>query len=132
MIKNYLGQAYLAGWNFNGIGDIKFNEGYQIKTNGNCSIIFEGEYMDPEENIINLENGWNIISYLRLNPAPANLVFQDLVEEGNIVIAKDGIGSAFLPDWNFNGIGNLEAGEGYQLKTNFPGVLTYLSNNEQY
>ena len=132
MIKNYLGQAYLAGWNFNGIGDIKFNEGYQIKTNGNCSIIFEGEYMDPEENIINLENGWNIISYLRLNPAPANLVFQDLVEEGNLVIAKDGIGSAFLPDWNFNGIGNLEAGQGYQLKTNYPGVLTYLSNNEQY
>jgi len=132
MIKNYLGQAYLAGWNFNGIGDIKFNEGYQIKTNGNCSIIFEGEYMDPEENIINLENGWNIISYLRLNPAPANLVFQDLVEEGNLVIAKDGAGSAFLPDWNFNGIGNLEAGQGYQLKTNYPGVLTYLSNNEQY
>ena len=132
IIKNYLGQAYLAGWNFNGIGDIKFNEGYQIKTNGNCSIIFEGEYMNPEENIINLENGWNMISYLRLNPAPANLVFQDLVEEGNLVIAKDGAGSAFLPDWNFNGIGNLEAGQGYQLKTNYPGVLTYLSNNEQY
>ena len=35
IIKNYLGQAYLSGWKFNGIGDIKFNEGYQIKTNDN-------------------------------------------------------------------------------------------------
>ena len=132
IIKNYLGQAYLAGWNFNGIGDIKFNQGYQIKTNGNCSITFEGEYMDPEYNIINLENGWNMISYLRLDPAPANLVFQELVEQGNIIIVKDGNGAAFLPDWDFNGIGNLEAGHGYQLKTNYPGILTYLSNYEQY
>ena len=88
--------------------------------------------MDPEENFIYLENGWNTISYLRLNPAPANLVFQDLVEEGNIVIVKDGLGAAFLPDWDFNAIGNLESGQGYQLKTNYPGILTYLSNNEQY
>ena len=132
IIKNYLGQAYLADWNFNGIGDIKFDQGYQIKTNNNFSIVFEGEYMDPDENAINLENGWNMISYLRLNPAPANLVFQDLVEEGNLVIVKNGYGAAFLPDWDFNGIGNLEAGQGYQLKTNYPGILTYLSNHEQY
>ena len=46
--------------------------------------------MDPDENAINLENGWNMISYLRLNPAPANLVFQDLVEEENLVIVKNG------------------------------------------
>ncbi|PDH49416.1 MAG: hypothetical protein CND86_00265 [Bacteroidetes bacterium MED-G21] len=132
MIKNYLGHVYLAEWNYNGIGDIKFNEGYQIKTNQACSIIFEGEYMDPEENTINLVEGWNIISYIRLNPAPANMVFQNLVEEGNLVIAKDGTGAAFLPDWNFNGIGNIEAGQGYQLKTNYSGILIYLSNNDQY
>ena len=132
IIKNYLGQAYLAGWNFNGIETLNSIKDIKLKTNGNCSITFEGEYMDPEYNIINLENGWNMISYLRLDPAPANLVFQELVEQGNIIIVKDGNGAAFLPDWDFNGIGNLEAGHGYQLKTNYPGILTYLSNYEQY
>ena len=132
LIKNYLGEAYLAEWNYNGIGDIKYNEGYQIKTNDNCSIIFDGQYMNPEESSINLESGWNIISYLRLDPAPANMVFEELVEAGNLIIAKDAAGAAFIPEWDFNGIGNLEAGKGYQLKTNYSGVLIYLSNNEQY
>ena len=52
--------------------------------------------------------------------------------QGNIVIAKDELGAAFLPEWNYNGIGNLEAGKGYQLKTNVSDTLNYLSNDQQY
>ena len=36
--------------------------------------------------------------------------------EDNLIIMKNNIGSAYLPDWNFNGIGDLERGFGYQLK----------------
>tara|TARA_Y100000401_G_C8312855_1_gene220775 strand:- start:18 stop:842 length:825 start_codon:yes stop_codon:yes gene_type:complete len=35
---------------------------------------------------------------------------------GAIVTAKDYLGAAYLPEWNFNGIGNLQAGWGYQIK----------------
>ena len=34
----------------------------------------------------------------------------------NIIIVKDYIGNAYLPDWDFNGIGNLDRGFGYQIK----------------
>ena len=34
----------------------------------------------------------------------------------NIIIVKNNFGGAYLPDWNFNGIGNLERGFGYQIK----------------
>ena len=48
--------------------------------------------MDPDENAINLENGWNMISYLRLNLALIkslkNLVFQDLVEEKILILSN--------------------------------------------
>ena len=33
-----------------------------------------------------------------------------------LIIAKDYLGNAYLPEWNFNGIGTLERGFGYQIK----------------
>ena len=36
------------------------------------------------------------------NAMVANAAIQD-----KIVIAKDGVGNAYLPDWDFNGIGDL-------------------------
>ena len=132
LVKNFLGQAYLPEWNFNGIGNIEYHQGYQVKTNQECTINLQGEYFKPNENPIYLEAGWNIISYLRTSPSPADLVFQDLILQGNIVIAKDELGAAFLPEWNYNGIGDLQAGKGYQLKTNVSDILNYLSNDQQY
>ena len=35
---------------------------------------------------------------------------------GNIIIVKDNLGSAYLPEYNFNGIGNFINGQGYQMK----------------
>ncbi len=132
LVKNFLGEAYLPEWNFNGIGNIEYQQGYQVKTNQECTINVQGEYFKPNENPIYLEAGWNIISYLRSSPSPADLVFQDLILQGNIVIAKDELGAAFLPEWNYNGIGDLQAGKGYQLKTNVSDILNYLSNDQEY
>ena len=33
-----------------------------------------------------------------------------------MIILKDNMGAAYLPDWDFNGIGNLLQGHGYQVK----------------
>ena len=130
--KNYLGLAYLPEWNFNGIGDVLNEQGYQIKTTQDCSITIEGITVTPQNTTIHLVEGWNIISYLRTSPASANLVFEPLKLQGNIVIAKDEIGAAYLPEWDYNGIGMLSPGKGYQLKTNYPGQLQYISNNDTY
>ena len=53
------------------------------------------------------------------------IVFSELTENNNLIIAKDYIGSAFLPEWGFNGIGDLETGKGYQLKVNSSSILQY-------
>ena len=132
IVKDYMGTAYLPDWDYNGIGDVQNDQGYQIKTTQTCSITIEGEYIVPENHVLYLVNGWNIISYLRVEPAAADLVFSELVLEDNLVIAKDATGAAYLPDWDYNGIGDLEPGKGYQLKTNFAGELIYLSNSLQY
>ena len=130
--KDYMGSAYLPDWDYNGIGDMQYEQGYQIKTNSACSINISGTYLEPEDNPVALVAGWNIISYLRLEPEAADLVFNELNTLENIVIAKDASGNAYLPSWGFNGIGDLEPGKGYQLKTNVAGELIYLSNSQQY
>ena len=130
--KNNAGDAYLPEWGFNGVGDIEVGQGYQIKLINNLTITAEGDYMAPEENPIELISGWNMIGYLRLNPADAAAVLSDVNATGNLVIAKDFTGQAYLPQWEFNGIGDMNPGEGYQLKIISDDVLTYLSNDESY
>jgi hypothetical protein len=130
--KDYLGAAYLPEFNFNGIGDIQIGQGYQIKTTQGATLVVSGDYMEPEANPIQMLAGWNMIGYLRLDPAPADLVMADIVNQGLLVIAKDYLGAAYLPEFNFNGIGNLEAGRGYQAKVESDCQLDLLPNSDNY
>ena len=130
--KDYLGAAYLPEWNFNGIGDLTLGQGYQIKTTESTGVTVTGDYAMPQDNPINLTVGWNMVAYLRLEPAAADAAFADINATGNLIIAKDYLGAAYLPEWNFNGIGDLNPGQAYQLKVNNADVLQYLSNDDSY
>lgn len=128
--KNFIGEAYLPDWNFNAIGDISNLEGYQIKVSSACNFTVEGELIAPNMQTIPISEGWNIISYLRDNPADAALVLEDIAN--NLIIVKDYLGNVFLPDWNFNSIGNFIPGQGYQVKSNSDTELQYISNDLEY
>jgi hypothetical protein len=130
--KNYLGSAYLPEFGFNGVGDVLIGQGYQIKTTEATTLNVVGSYASPEENPVSFGAGWNMIGYLRTESAAADLVLSELVNAGNLIIVKDYLGSAYLPEFGFNGIGDLEAGKGYQMKTNEEGTLNYLSNDDSY
>ena len=132
IVKDYLGSAYLPEYNFDGIGEILIGQGYQIKMLAEADLTVQGTYMAPEENPIELVAGWNMIGYLRLEGADAGSVLADLVDAGVIEIAKDYLGAAFLPAWNFNGIGDLNPGMGYQVKTSEAGTLTLNANDTEY
>ena len=132
IVKNNLGSAYLPEWNFNGIGTFNSLEGYFVKTTISTTLNIYGTFILPEDNPISLNNGWSAISYLRTDEVPADLVFAEIVNNNNLVIVKNYLGQAYLPDWNFNGLGNLIPGQGYQLKLNQADQLLYLPINETY
>jgi hypothetical protein len=132
IVKNNEGLAYLPEWNFNGIGDLSHLEGYQVKVTQEELLMVSGQLILPENTPLSLNAGWNLISYLRNSPADAILVFDAITAANNLVIAKDNDGNAYLPEWNFNGMGNLESGNGYQLKINNSQELLYLSNALEY
>ena len=129
IIKNYMGNAYLPEWNFDGIGAMIPGQGYQAKMNTDKTILFEGDYLTPEDHPILLESGWNMFAYLRTETAPTIDVFSGI---DDLVIVKDNLGMAYLPEFNFDGIGLMEAGKGYQAKVRSDQMLQYLSNNAQY
>ena len=130
--KDFNGSAYLPEYEFNGIENMQVGQGYQIKTDTIVTLTVDGSYNAPEANPIALVQGWNMIGYLRLQPADASLVLADLTTDTIIQIAKDYNGSAFLPEYDFNGIGDFEAGRGYQVKTTEAATLTLNANGSDY
>lgn len=132
IVKDVEGNAYLPDYLFNGIGLMEIGQGFKAKSTELVSFEVCGERLNPEEQPINLFQGWNIVGYLRDEPANAASVFSEINESGNLVIVKDYIGNAYLPDLNFNGIGNMVSGRGYQLKTLNDDVLNYLPNDQSY
>ena len=63
---------------------------------------------------ITLSNGWNMIGFACEQDTDAAEAFVDIQDK--IIIAKDAAGNAFLPNFGFNGIGDLERGYGYLIK----------------
>lgn len=67
---------------------------------------------------INLLEGWNIIGYTLNEEQDIAQIFDEISSE--VIILKDNNGAAYLPEFGFNGIGNLIPGYGYlaQLASN--------------
>ena len=126
IVKNNFGSAYLPEWNFDGIGnEMEMNgvtvqfQGFQIKLGAsNYYIKLSGPYYQPTTvttQSFQLKNGWNMIGVpFEECTVPATVYVQEFVDK--VIIMKNYIGAAYLPDWDFNGIGNMTVGWGYQLK----------------
>jgi hypothetical protein len=68
-----------------------------------------------EQNIpLVLNQGWNMIGYNCIEPMNAEDAFAEISDK--ITIVKDNLGNAYLPNLGFNGLGDLEFSQGYQIK----------------
>ncbi len=123
--KNNNGSAYLVEWGYNGIGDWLNGQGYQIKLYESRDLLIVGSKIPMVDRYVDLVAGWNMIGYLKEVPQDAMEVFADLIANNNLIIAKHYNGSALLPEWNFNGVGNLEPGLGYQVKVEEAATLSF-------
>ena len=63
---------------------------------------------------LNLPEGWSLFGYTCPESVLASDGFSEVTD--NIDIVKDEMGLTYLPSWNFNAIGDLSYGEGYQIK----------------
>jgi len=122
IIKNGSGLVYWPQFNLNSIGDFVPGEGYQIKLDSNDQLVCVGELISSSS-AINLPNGWSIVAYLHQESADATEMMVPIVD--NIVIVKNGSGLVYWPQFNLNNIGNMNPGEGYQIKLNTSTMFSY-------
>jgi uncharacterized protein (TIGR02145 family) len=72
-------------------------------------------YCQNSNQNIKLSQGWNIFStYIQPISENINSVLQPVIS--NVIIVKDGGGNVYWPQYNVNNIGNMDIGEGYQVK----------------
>lgn len=127
--KDNNGNVYMPEFDFNGIGDWDFFQGYQYKMNDSNTLTVRGSRVIPQLNEMTLVDGWNLMSYLRKDPADIALSMESIVDE--LIIVKDEDGAVYMPEFGFNGIGNFNQGIGYQVKTFNEVDFTFAPNNEE-
>ena len=121
IMKNNIGLTYLPNWSYDGIGLLSYGDGYQIKSLNQTLIEANGELVDNTN--IELNEGWNMIGVLSQIPQSIEVVLSSCTDL--VVIAKDGFGVAYLPEWNFNGIGDMLPGQGYQIKMLYEAQISF-------
>jgi len=64
---------------------------------------------------LELQEGWNMFGYSCYEPMDVIEAFSPVVDK--VVIVKDNSGAVYMTEFGFNGIGNLQYNQGYQIKT---------------
>ncbi len=127
LVKNSSGQSFWPYFGLNLIGEYIIGEGYQVKSLNTVVCPIAGEILLPEQTPINIPIGWSLIGYLRMNPGDATTMMSSVYS--NILLMKDKQGFALWPYFNMNQIGDMNPGEGYQIKMMASDILTYPVNS---
>jgi len=127
LAKDDQGNFYLPD-QFNNMPDWDVNQGYQVKLRQSDSLLFFGDIVPPDRPIP-LRQGWSMASYFPEIEIEAREAFRNI--ENLLIIAKDGWGNFYSPEFNFNNIPPLHRGAGYQIKVEEEVELVYPPEGEE-
>ena len=125
MMKNGAGQFYVPSADFNNIPGWFVEEGYQMKLARDARLTVDGMSVVADEPIP-LEEGWNLTSYFPRRSVDAVLALSALVETDHLIIAKDGDGHFYVPEFGFTNMGLMSEGYGYKLNVDADVELIYV------
>ena len=127
VVKNNRGDIFYPSFNINTIGNWEYSNGYQIYMEKSDTLKIRGTKLVPENTGVNLQSGWNMVTYLRDNELDAVEALNSVVT--NLVIVKNSAGNIYFPLFNINTIGNMIPGQGYQIYLNAEDSLVYPPND---
>lgn len=112
-VKDQLGQFYYPARDFYNMDGWNVEEGYWILVNRDARLSLEGTTVRADD-AIELSEGWQHVAYYPRRPIMAEIAFSGIVE--NLILAKDGDGSFYSPEFEFSNMGSCREGIGYSLK----------------
>ncbi len=118
----------------NNIGNFQKTEGYKIRVKNSGVLTLKGQEVALPLNI-ELEKGWNLISFPYNGTVDAMEVIQPLIDAGSLVKVQDEKGNS-IEYWGdtegwINAIGNLNAGEGYFIQVSTSSTLPIMNEYEK-
>ncbi len=122
IMKDYLGRFYLPVFGFNQIPEWNVTEGYQINVTEDCQLQMEGQPIEFDRPI-RLREGWQMVSYFPEQEVDARVALANIVEE--LILAKDGLGRFYNPEFQFSNMGDMIPTQGYQLNMDMETELVY-------
>ncbi len=126
-MKDGEGHFYIPDENFNNIPGWDVAQGYKLKVAQRSELTLEGMTVAPDDTI-QLSEGWQTISYYLWQSIEATVALSDL--DDRLIIAKDGSGGFYIPEYNFSNLGNMSPGRGYMLKMSEDADLVYETDME--
>jgi len=122
LAKDQDGNFFYPARGFNNIDDWNGLQSYWMKMTVDAEIRLAGVSMAFDHEVP-LRSGWNNVSYLPRQPVEATVALSGLGE--NLVIARDGSGRFYIPEYGFSDIGPMREGLGYQMNVREESVLVY-------
>jgi hypothetical protein len=129
IVKNNGGKIYIPSYDINDIGDWVLKEGYQVYMTAAKTLSILGIQVKPESTPISLASGWNLVSYLRYTSMNAVQALATIVNDDALILAKNNSGQVYIPMFEINDIGNMIAGQGYQMYLSKNSLLIYPANS---
>jgi len=132
----------LAANNFDQIKTLDVNEVYpdsgdfqmdllgafKIKMDASDVFYAIGNRRIPSDTTISLPVDWSLVAYTPNEDINAVTALSSLVpadDDTSLIMAKDGDGNFYSPEWGYNGIGDMTPGEGYEMNLDFADDLIY-------
>lgn len=127
IVKNGQGRTYIPEFQINDIGDIDVRQGYKAYLNRAADLTVQGIPVD-RTTTLELQPGWSMIGYWPDGPMPIADALAGILDF--LVIAKNGSGDTYLPQYGIDAIGSMEPGQGYQVYLSAAATLGYPSGPE--
>jgi hypothetical protein len=124
--KDENGLVYWPAFGLNSLGDITDGKGYQAKMDVDAVLNVTGSLLDPTMEMT-LDLGWGMLGYIQQAEADAADMMSPVVDD--LVIMKDENGLVYWPAFGLNSLGNMKAGEGYQIKMDAESPFSYQSGS---
>ncbi|MBM3325724.1 MAG: hypothetical protein FJY65_01900 [Calditrichaeota bacterium] len=122
MVKDSRGRFYNPARNFINIPRWNSSEGYLFKLARPAELDVIGIGIGYDRPIA-LAEGWQMAAYYPRTPVAAPEALEGL--DDNLIIAKNGAGDFYLPEFDFCNMAPLREGQGYQIKVRRGCELVY-------
>jgi len=123
LMKDGEGRFYSPENDFNNIEDgWAVTDGYQMCVTEDAELEVHGVTVAADDPIP-LEEGWNMKAYFPREPIDAVTALSNIEEQ--LIIAKDGVGRFYLPEFEFSNMGDMCECQGYQFKVREDVELVY-------